>query len=105
MSDGITRYKGGEMERDCFISLGASSLLQERLMNLSDPYHTYVCDNCGLLCMGNHEKKIYMCKACKGENVSVIKLPYATKLLIMELYSVNVALRLRLDSDGNVKPF
>ena len=105
MSDGITRYKGGEMERDCFISLGASSLLQERLMNLSDPYHTYVCDNCGLLCMGNHEKKIYMCKACKGDKVSVIKLPYATKLLIMELYSVNVALRLRLDSDGNVKPF
>lgn len=107
-SDGRSREGGlriGEMERDTFISLGASSLLQERLMNLSDPYHTYVCNKCGLLCMGNQEKKIYMCKACKGDEVSVIKLPYATKLLIMELYSVNVALRLRLEADGSVKPF
>jgi len=105
-SDGRSREGGlriGEMERDCFISLGASALLQERLMNLSDPYHTYVCDKCGLLCMGNHEKKIYMCKACNSDSVSVIKLPYATKLLIMELYSVNVALRLRLESDGSIK--
>ena len=93
------------MERDCFISLGASALLQERLMNLSDPYHTYVCDTCGLLCMGNRDKRIYMCKSCKTDKVSVIKLPYVIKLLIMELYSVNVALRLRLEKDGSIKTF
>ena len=86
----------GEMERDCMISLGCSGLLQERLMDLSDKYKTTVCEKCGLLCIGNPEKNIYLCKSCKSKNVSWVTMPYATKLLIQELYSVGIAPRLKL---------
>lgn len=37
----------GEMERDCLIGYGASSLLNERLMISSDMCDVHVCDKCG----------------------------------------------------------
>ena len=39
----------GEMERDCFISHGASVFTKERLMDVSDPFTTGVCVQCGSL--------------------------------------------------------
>ncbi|KAG0418118.1 DNA-directed RNA polymerase III subunit RPC2, partial [Dictyocoela roeselum] len=39
----------GEMERDCLISYGASSLIQERLMLSSDVYDTFLCTGCGFI--------------------------------------------------------
>ncbi|KAG0438371.1 DNA-directed RNA polymerase III subunit RPC2 [Dictyocoela muelleri] len=69
----------GEMERDCLISYGASSLIQERLMLSSDAYDTFLCTECGFI--GN--------KKCCGI-VKAIKIPYAFKLLVQELISMNV---------------
>ncbi|KAK9912571.1 hypothetical protein M0R45_036430 [Rubus argutus] len=87
----------GEMERDCLIAYGASMLLYERLMISSDPFEVQVCRVCGLLGYYNHKTKAGVCSSCKnGDNISTLKLPYACKLLIQELQSMNIVPRLKL---------
>ncbi|XP_024024074.1 DNA-directed RNA polymerase III subunit 2 [Morus notabilis] len=87
----------GEMERDCLIAYGASMLIFERLMVSSDPFEVQVCRVCGLLGYYNHKLKTGICSSCKnGENISTMKLPYACKLLIQELQSMNIVPRLKL---------
>lgn len=99
-ADGRARSGGlrcGEMERDCLISLGASAVIQQRLFNLSDNYKTFVCEDCGLFAIGNTSTNVYVCKACRSKNVCWIRIPYATKLIFAELYSVGVAPRIMVD--------
>ncbi|XP_031272883.1 DNA-directed RNA polymerase III subunit 2 [Pistacia vera] len=87
----------GEMERDCLIAYGASMLIFERLMISSDPFEVQVCRVCGLLGYYNHKLKAGICSTCKnGDNISTMKLPYACKLLIQELQSMNIVPRLKL---------
>ncbi|KAB2054988.1 hypothetical protein ES319_A11G005000v1 [Gossypium barbadense] len=87
----------GEMERDCLIAYGASMLIYERMMLFSDPYDAQVCRKCGLIGYYSHKLKTGFCSSCKiGENVSSMKLPYACKLLIQELQSMNIVPRLKL---------
>ncbi|KAH9686441.1 DNA-directed RNA polymerase III subunit 2 [Citrus sinensis] len=87
----------GEMERDCLIAYGASMLIFERLMVSSDPFEVQVCRVCGLLGYYNHKLKAGICSTCKnGDNISSMKLPYACKLLIQELQSMNIVPRLKL---------
>jgi len=98
-TDGRSREGGlrwGEMERDTLISLGGAATIQERLMNLSDLYKTVVCEDCGLFAIGNPEKKIWVCKACKSKKISWVTIPFATKLLCQQLYAVGVAPRFLL---------
>ena len=83
----------GEMERDCLIGHGASSLLMERLLFSSDAYDTLVCKDCGLV--GGWQGFCQYCKSRKG--ISTIKMPYACKLLFQELMSMNVVPRVRFD--------
>ncbi|MED6179430.1 DNA-directed RNA polymerase III subunit 2 [Stylosanthes scabra] len=87
----------GEMERDSLIAYGASMLIYERLMLSSDPFEVQVCRECGLLGYYNHKLKTGICSSCKnGDKISTMKLPYACKLLIQELQSMNVVPRLKL---------
>ncbi|KAF4400699.1 hypothetical protein G4B88_001254 [Cannabis sativa] len=87
----------GEMERDCLIAYGASMLIFERLMISSDPFEVQVCRVCGLLGYYNHKLKQGICSSCKnGDNISTMKLPYACKLLLQELQSMNIVPRLKL---------
>uniref|UniRef100_A0A2P2MN82 DNA-directed RNA polymerase n=2 Tax=Rhizophora mucronata TaxID=61149 RepID=A0A2P2MN82_RHIMU len=87
----------GEMERDCLIAYGASMLLFERLMISSDPFEVQVCRVCGLLGYYNQKLRTGICSTCKsGDNISTMKLPYACKLLIQELQSMNIVPRLKL---------
>ncbi|CAN1173031.1 DNA-directed RNA polymerase III subunit 2 [Linum perenne] len=87
----------GEMERDCLIAYGASMLIYERLMVSSDPFEVQVCQGCGLLGYYNHKLRSVFCSTCKnGDNVATLKLPYACKLLIQELQSMNIVPRLTL---------
>lgn len=81
----------GEMERDCLIAYGASQLLLERLMLSSDAHQVDVCDTCGLMGYGG------WCQTCKStKGVTKMTMPYAAKLLIQELLSMNVLVRLKL---------
>jgi DNA-directed RNA polymerase III subunit RPC2 len=84
----------GEMERDCLIAYGASQLLLERLMLSSDAHDVDVCGTCGL--MGYQG----WCQTCRSsEKVAKMTIPYAAKLLLQELLSMNVMARLRLEDE------
>jgi DNA-directed RNA polymerase III subunit RPC2 len=82
----------GEMERDCLIGHGASSLLIERLLYSSDAYDVQVCNKCGLI--GAWHGFCAYCKQRSG--VVSVKMPYACKLLFQELMSMNVVPRLQV---------
>ncbi|KAI4203867.1 MAG: hypothetical protein LQ350_001489 [Teloschistes chrysophthalmus] len=84
----------GEMERDCLIAYGASQLLLERLMLSSDAHQVDVCEKCGLMGYQGY------CQTCKKtEGVTKMTIPYAAKLLIQELLSMNVMARLVLEDE------
>ncbi|CAI0421527.1 unnamed protein product [Linum tenue] len=93
----LSGLRVGEMERDCLIAYGASMLIFERLMLSSDPFEVQVCEACGLLGYYNHKLRSAFCSTCKnGDNIATMKLPYACKLLIQELQSMNIVPRLKL---------
>ncbi|OAL55566.1 beta and beta-prime subunits of DNA dependent RNA-polymerase [Pyrenochaeta sp. DS3sAY3a] len=84
----------GEMERDCLIAYGASQLLLERLMISSDAHNVDVCETCGQ--MGY----IGWCKVCDSDKaVRRITMPYAAKLLIQELGSMNIKVKIGLGDE------
>ena len=80
----------GEMERDCLIAYGASQLLLERLMLSSDRHEVDVCEKCGFMGYSG------WCQRCRSSAGPVVKmvLPYAAKMLVQELVSMNVSTRL-----------
>ncbi len=112
----------GEMERDCLIAYGASSLLLERLMISSDGFMAFVCQQCGLLAYnrftkrktkgddgelddkqqqqqqrGKDSKETRYCSYCDtGNYVVSLTMPYACKLLLQELTAMGVQPSLRL---------
>jgi DNA-directed RNA polymerase III subunit RPC2 len=84
----------GEMERDCLIAYGASQLLLERLMLSSDAHEVDICGRCGLMGYKN------WCQTCRSsKDVSRMVVPYAAKLLVQELLSMNVLARLKLEDE------
>ena len=79
------------MERDCLIGYGAASLLLERLMISSDQFTVYICDACGFLGYDT------MCTYCSTpDHLCAVKMPYACKLLLQELQSMNIRAQLKL---------
>nr|POF01436.1 dna-directed rna polymerase iii subunit rpc2 [Quercus suber] len=93
-TEGRSRQGGlrlGEMERDCLIAYGASQLLLERLMLSSDAHEVDVCETCGMMGYNN------WCQSCSSSRgVVKMTMPYAAKLLIQELMSMNVKASLEL---------
>ena len=88
----------GEMERDCLIAYGASSLLLERLMLSSDAFDAHVCTHCGLLGFWDGAARCARCPSTRAADaMATLKLPYACKLLFQELQSMNIVPRLELE--------
>ncbi len=87
----------GEMERDCLIGHGAAMLLRDRLLEESDKYKLYVCENCGYIAYYNLRQRRYVCQIC-GEKarISPVTISYAFKLLLQELMSLGTAPKLEL---------
>lgn len=111
-SEGRSRGGGmriGEMERDALIAHGVSKYIKEKLMDTSDVYTTYVCDECGLFAqrMVKSENKVYstdrdvyFCPSCNNKtHISKIVIPYAFKLLVQELMSMCIAPRIHTVND------
>ena len=88
--DGGLRF--GEMERDCMISHGVSKFLNERLFTMSDPYKIPICPNCGQIPTGNGE-----CRTCKRDDMRLVNIPYACKLLFQEIMAMGIKISLIVD--------
>jgi len=87
----------GEMERDCLIGHGAAMLLRDRLLEESDKYLLYVCENCGYIAFYNVKQRSYVCRICEEKaQISPVIVSYAFKLLLQELMSLCVTPRLKL---------
>ena len=84
----------GEMERDCMIAHGTSSFLRERLMDVSDKYHIFICVECNLQAVANTSTNTYECKNCNNyKKFKRINIPYSCKLLMQELQCMSIAPR------------
>jgi len=90
--DGGLRF--GEMERDCMIAHGSVQFLKERMLDVSDNYRVFICNECGFMASVNPEENIYKCKPCNNYiDFSEIRIPYSCKLLIQELEGMGIASR------------
>ncbi len=84
------------MERDALGAHGAAQFLKERSVDNSDIYSMYICDICGLDAAKVPKKKHYICKGCQNTTkISKIVCPYAFKLFMHELRSMNILGRIR----------
>lgn len=85
----------GEMERDCVAAHGVMEFTKERFMECSDGFKCYTCRKCGLIATANAEANIWLCKACDNTTeFAAIHIPYAYKLLVQELETMNIASRI-----------
>ena len=106
----------GEMERDTIISHGISDFLRESMMERGDKYYVAICNKSGLISIYNPAKKLFMSPMADGplkyvgslenedlrlehvtkfgRSFSIICVPYTFKLLVQELQSMNVQMRI-----------
>lgn len=85
----------GEMERDCVAAHGVSEFTKERLMECSDLFRCWSCQDCGLIAIVNPKEGIWNCRGCGNTtNFSAIEIPYAYKLLLQELETMSITSRI-----------
>ena len=85
----------GEMERDCVAAHGITEFTKERFMECSDLFRCWSCRDCGLIAIANPKEGIWHCKGCGNTtNFSAIEIPYAYKLLLQELETMNITSRI-----------
>jgi DNA-directed RNA polymerase II subunit RPB2 len=107
--------KIGEMERDGILAHGISYFLNESYMVRGDEYYMAVCNKTGTIAVYNPDKNLFLSpfadgplmfnKNVEGQHVldsiskygrsfSLIRVPFALKLLIQELQVMNVQMRI-----------
>ena len=106
----------GEMERDAVISHGASAFLRESMMERADKYYMAICNTTGTIAIYNPAKNLFMSPSADGpikfvgsidsqevrvekitkfgRDFSVVCVPYSFKLLLQELKTINVEMRI-----------
>jgi DNA-directed RNA polymerase II subunit RPB2 len=105
----------GEMERDGIIAHGAAHFLEESTMERGDKYFMAVCNNTGTIAVYNESKNLFLSPMADGpikfnddiddkmnviniskygRSFSVVRIPYTLKLLMQELLTMNVQMRL-----------
>lgn len=94
---GIRKVGGlklGEMERDTFISHGASYVLQERMILSSDAYQAIICTKCHTLAYSSLDRTSFICYNC-AESKSFIRtiVPHAMILLNKYLAGSGISIK------------
>jgi DNA-directed RNA polymerase II subunit RPB2 len=111
----------GEMERDGVISHGAAAFLQDSMMERGDKFKVAVCNKTGFMAIYNENKNLFFSPIADGpikfsgsletddmrlnvvtrfgRDFSIIHVPYSFKLLLQELQTMNVQMRLITDSN------
>lgn len=106
----------GEMERDSVISHGAAEFLRESMMERGDKYQMAICNNTGIISIYNPSKNLFISPMADGplkfvgsldgkemnienvtkfgRNFSLVSVPYSLKLLIQELQTINIQMRI-----------
>ncbi|MCH2641606.1 MAG: DNA-directed RNA polymerase subunit B [Candidatus Thalassarchaeum sp.] len=100
-TEGRARQGGlrfGEMERDCLIAHGASMVIKDRLLDESDGWELVVCAESGHIAYWDWRKRCYV-SPVHGDKAEVfpVSTSYAFKLLLDEMKSLGVAMRLELE--------
>ena len=89
------------MENNCIISIGANSTCKENMINKADGFAVAINgENGELPLIGNIKKNWHQTRSVSGVNepASVI-IPYSAKLLLQELQTLGVDMRLETRSD------
>jgi DNA-directed RNA polymerase II subunit RPB2 len=104
----------GEMERDCVLAHGAMIFLNDSFLKRGDEYFMAVCNHSGMVAIYNKSQNIFLSPYIDGpikfneengedrleyisrfgRSFSILRIPYALKLLIYELQTMNVQMRI-----------
>jgi DNA-directed RNA polymerase II subunit RPB2 len=105
----------GEMERDSVMGHGLSYFLNESFMVRGDQYKMAICNKTGTVAIYNEDKNLFLSPFADGplnynitsrtttvinsiskfgRSFSIVRIPYALKLLIQELQVMNVQMRI-----------
>jgi len=91
----------GEMERDVVLSHGLAQFIKEGWLDKSDKFRWGVCRYCGILANYSYQSNINECLYCNRQDLVILETPYAFKLLIQELESMGLQIRLSPDETIN----
>jgi len=110
----------GEMERDGVLAHGMSYFLNESFMIRGDEYYMAICNKTGAIAIYNEVKNLFLSPFADGpvkfhtnpdgtmnvQNISkfgrsfsVVRIPYSFKLLIQELQTMNIQMRIITDEN------
>ena len=110
----------GEMERDGILAHGASYFLNESFLKRGDEYFMAICNKTGCIAIYNEPKNIFFSPFSDGplqyhtnpdgslnvknisrfgRSFSLLRIPYALKLLIQELQVLNIQMRIITDEN------
>ena len=110
----------GEMERDGVLAHGMSYFLNESFMIRGDEYYMAICNKTGAISIYNEVKNLFLSPFADGpvkfhtnpdgsmnvQNISkfgrsfsLLRIPYSFKLLIQELQTMNVQMRIITDEN------
>ena len=110
----------GEMERDAVCAHGLAYFLNESFMIRGDEYYMAVCNKTGSISIYNEDKNLFLSPYADGpinfhtnpdgtmniknltrfgRSFSLLRIPYSFKLLIQELQTMNIQMRLITDEN------
>ncbi len=112
----------GEMDRDCLLAHGMNAFIKDSMLVRGDEFYVAVCNQTGYVAAYNEKQNLFLCPFADGpikfvKNVdqqfnvvnvnrfgrdfSIIRVPYAFKLLMQELQCMNVQMRIITEDNVN----